>query len=134
MEKETLMTQAKLAMQKAYAPYSHFQVGAALLGADGKVYTGCNVENASFSPTICAERVAFTKAVSEGCREFVALAICGGKEGVIGGICTPCGVCRQVITEFCKPDFPIYLTDESGVVETKTRAQLLPMGFGPHNL
>ena len=129
MKKEILMEQAKLAMEKAYAPYSHFQVGAALLGADGKVYTGCNVENASFSPTICAERVAFGKAVSEGCREFVALAVCGGPKGEPDGVCTPCGVCRQVMSEFCTADFPVYMTDKTGEIKTRSLAQLLPEGF-----
>ena len=126
--KEQLMQQAKLAMQNAYAPYSRFQVGAALLGADGKIYTGCNVENAAYSPTMCAERVAIGKAVSNGCREFVALAVCGGPKGEIDGICTPCGVCRQVLGEFCKKDFPVYVTDGNRVL-TYTLEQLLPAQF-----
>ncbi len=125
---EMLMEQAKLAMGNAYAPYSHFQVGCALLGEDGKVYTGCNVENSAFSPTICAERVAIGKAVSQGCRKFTALAVCGGKNGEITGRCTPCGVCRQVLSEFCQPDFPIYVTD-GNVVQTYLLAQLLPAQF-----
>ena len=128
MKPEELMAQAKLAMQNAYAPYSHFQVGAALLGADGKVYTGCNVENAAYSPTMCAERVAVGKAVSSGCREFTALAVCGGTGGEIQKLCTPCGVCRQVLSEFCKADFPVYLT-EGTQIKTYTLSQLLPEHF-----
>ena len=128
MKPEELMAQAKLAMEKAYAPYSKFQVGAALLGADGEVYTGCNVENAAYSPTMCAERVAVGKAVSNGCREFVALAVCGGKEGRPENFCTPCGVCRQVLVEFCKKDFPVYVTD-GNTIQAFTLEQLLPAQF-----
>lgn len=126
--KEQLISMAKQAMENAYAPYSGYRVGAALLTADGRIFTGCNVENASFSPTMCAERVAFGKAISEGCREFAALAVCGGKDGKINQRCTPCGVCRQVISEFCKGDFPIYLTDGTAI-EMRTLEQLLPEGF-----
>ena len=126
--KEQLISMAKQAMENAYAPYSGYRVGAALLAADGRIFTGCNVENASFSPTMCAERVAFGKAISEGCREFTALAVCGGKDGEINQKCTPCGVCRQVISEFCKGDFPIYLTDGTAI-EMRTLEQLLPEGF-----
>ena len=86
------------------------------------------MENAAYSPTMCAERVAFGKAVSQGCREFTALAVCGGKDGEINEKCTPCGVCRQVIAEFCKGDFPIYLTDGT-TIEVRTLEQLLPEGF-----
>lgn len=128
MKAETLIDLAKQAMQNAYAPYSGYQVGAALLGTDGRVFTGCNVENAAFSPTICAERTAFAKAVSEGCRTFSALAVCGGKNGVITGIFPPCGVCRQVMREFCDDDFPVYLVTVQGY-ETRTLAQLLPDSF-----
>ena len=120
---------AKKAMEAAYAPYSGYKVGAALLCADGTVFTGCNIENASFSPTICAERTAFAKAVSEGQREFTAIAICGGKDGVIEGLFPPCGVCRQVMAEFCGPDFEIYLADKGGTYETRTLAQILPDSF-----
>lgn len=126
--KEQLISMAKQAMENAYAPYSGYRVGAALLTADGRIFTGCNVENASFSPTMCAERVAFGKAISEGCREFTALAVCGGKDGEINQKCTPCGVCRQVISEFCKGDFPIYMTDGTAI-EMRTLEQLLPEGF-----
>ena len=123
-----LIEKAKQAMEKAYAPYSGFQVGAALKCADGSIYTGCNIENASFSPTICAERTAFAKAVSEGKRDFTAIAVCGGKGGHITGLCTPCGVCRQVMAEFCKEDFQVILVKPEGY-ETRTLAQLLPDSF-----
>lgn len=123
-----LIEKAKQAMEKAYAPYSGFQVGAALLCADGSIYTGCNIENASFSPTICAERTAFAKAVSEGKRDFKAIAVCGGKGGHITGLCTPCGVCRQVMAEFCKEDFQVILVKPDGY-EQRTLSQLLPDSF-----
>ena len=129
MKKEELMALAVEAMGKAYAPYSGFQVGAALLCADGTVYQGCNIENAAYGPTNCAERTAFFKAVSEGKREFAALAVCGGKDGIITGICPPCGVCRQVLREFCKDDFPVYLVLPEGKYETWTLTQLLPCSF-----
>jgi cytidine deaminase len=128
MKPEKLMEYAMEAMGRAYAPYSGFCVGAALLCADGAVYQGCNIENAAFSPTICAERTAFAKAVSEGQREFVAIAICGGKEGKIETVCTPCGVCRQVMAEFCKPDFQVYMA-KADSIDTKTLEQLLPNSF-----
>ena len=130
MTPENLCKAAIEAMEKAYAPYSGYKVGAALLCADGTVYRGCNIENASYSPTICAERTAFAKAVSEGQRDFVAIAICGGKNGQISGLFPPCGVCRQVMREFCGNDFAVYLiTDQAGSYETRTLAQLLPDGF-----
>ena len=126
---ENLMEAAVAAMEQAYAPYSGYQVGAALLGADGKVYTGCNIENAAYGPTICAERTAFAKAVSEGCREFSAIAVCGGKDGVIRDFFPPCGVCRQVMREFCGEDFLIHMAGADGAVRTRTLAQLLPESF-----
>ena len=128
MKPETLINYAVDAMGRAYAPYSGFTVGAALLCADGAVYQGCNIENAAFSPTICAERTAFAKAVSEGQRDFVAIAVCGGKGGKMEGLCTPCGVCRQVMAEFCKPDFTVYMAKPGGY-EVRTLAQLLPDSF-----
>lgn len=128
MEHIDLIDEAKQAMATAYAPYSGFQVGAALLCADGTVYTGCNMENAAYSPTLCAERTAIAKAVSEGRRDFVAMAVCGGKNGVISGICTPCGVCRQVMAEFCREDFQILLVTPEGY-EKRTLGQLLPESF-----
>ena len=129
MTPEQLIDLAKEAMTRAYTPYSGFKVGAALLCADGTVYQGCNIENASFTPTICAERTAVFKAVSEGKREFVALAVCGGKDGVITGLCPPCGVCRQVLREFCGDEFPVYLALPDGKFEIRNMAQLLPDSF-----
>ena len=129
MKPETLLSQAEAAMLQAYAPYSGFFVGAALLTKDGKVYTGCNIENASFSPTNCAERTAFFKAVSEGAREFEAIAVVGGKAGEITGLCPPCGVCRQVMQEFCGPDFMIYMGRENGQYEAVPLKDLRPFGF-----
>ena len=129
MTPKELIALAKEAMEKAYAPYSEFLVGAALLCSDGSVYQGCNIENAAFSPTNCAERTAFFKAVSEGHRDFTAIAICGGKGGVITGKVTPCGVCRQVMGEFCGEDFRIYLAKENDGYEERTLGQLLPEGF-----
>ena len=128
MTKEQLCQLAIEAMQSAYAPYSGYWVGAALLCADGTVYTGCNIENASYTPTVCAERTAFFKAVSDGKREFTAIAICGGKGGVITGFFPPCGVCRQVMREFCRDDFTVYLIGD-GEVKTRTLSQLLPDSF-----
>ena len=128
MTPEKLTQLAKEAMLRAYAPYSGFYVGAALLCADGTVYFGCNIENASFSPTICAERTAFAKAVSDGHRDFTAIAICGGKGGQIADICPPCGVCRQVMREFCRDDFQVYLVGKEGY-EALTLSQLLPYSF-----
>ena len=128
MTPEQLMFLAKEAMGHAYAPYSGFCVGAALLCADGTVYQGCNIENAAYGPTNCAERTAFFKAVYDGHRDFKAIAICGGKGGVITGAFPPCGVCRQVMREFCDDDFLVYLVDESGY-QTRTLSQLLPDSF-----
>ena len=129
MTPDKLIELATEAMGRAYAPYSGFQVGAALLCADGTVYQGCNIENAAYSPTICAERTAFAKAVSDGKRDFTAIAVCGGKDGIITDPCPPCGVCRQVMQEFCKGDFLIYLPDGKGGFQMHTLAELLPSGF-----
>lgn len=129
MTPETLLSMAKAAMMKAYAPYSGFFVGAALLTKSGKVYTGCNIENGAFSPTNCAERTAFFKAVSEGERDFAAIAVVGGKGGKITGLCSPCGVCRQVMQEFCGPDFLIYMGKENDGYEAIALKDLLPYGF-----
>lgn len=128
MKPEELCNLAKEAMTRAYAPYSGYRVGAALLCADGTVYQGCNIENAAYSPTNCAERTAFFKAVYDGHRDFAAIAVCGGKDGVITGAFPPCGVCRQVMREFCAEDFQIYLVTDTGY-EAVTLAQLLPFGF-----
>ena len=129
MKPENLIELAKEAMQKAYAPYSHYQVGAALLCADGTVYQGCNIENAAYGPTNCGERTAFFKAIYDGQRDFVAIAVCGGKDGKITGAFPPCGVCRQVMREFCGDDFKIYMVGENDTYETVTLAQLLPHSF-----
>ena len=130
MNPEKLVELAKAAMQKAYAPYSGYWVGAALLTAEGKVYTGCNIENAAFGPTNCAERTAFFKAVSEGERQFSAIAVVGGKDGKITGFFPPCGVCRQVMQEFCDPDFLIHMGGINGDIRTVMLEELLPFGFG----
>ena len=107
MNDKELITAAFNAMEKAYAPYSGYKVGAALLCKNGKLFTGCNIENASYTPTVCAERTAFFKAVSEGEREFEKIAVVGGKDGNVTDTFMPCGVCRQVMTEFCKADFTV---------------------------
>ena len=128
-----LMRIAEEARKFSYVPYSHFAVGAALLSKSGKVYMGCNIENASYSPTNCAERTAVFKAVSEGEREFAAIAIIGAPEGEKGKFCAPCGVCRQVLREFCSLDFRILLgtTEE---VQAYTLNDLLPASFSPADL
>ncbi len=128
MKPEKLVELAKEAMTHSYSPYSGYKVGAALLCADGTVYTGRNIENASFSPTICAERTAIFKAVYDGKRDFAAIAVCGGKDGVIAGAFPPCGVCRQVMREFCADDFQVYLVNADGY-EAVTLADLLPYSF-----
>ena len=133
MTPEKLCELAKEAMTHSYSPYSGYKVGAALLCADGTVYTGCNIENASFTPTICAERTAIFKAVYDGHRDFAAIAVCGGKDGVITGSFPPCGVCRQVMREFCGDDFKIYAVNPNGYDEL-TLAQLLPYSFSVSNM
>ena len=132
MTDKELMQLALDARKQAYAPYSHFSVGAALLSKSDTVYTGCNVENAAFSPTCCAERVALFKAVSEGVREFSAIAIVGGKEDDLSKICPPCGVCRQVLAEFCQGDLRI-LTGTPDQIQATTLTDLLPLAFSPNN-
>ena len=127
--KQRLVKAARAAMQSAYAPYSGFLVGAAVLCEDGSVYTGCNVENASYGATNCAERTAIFKAVSEGKRRFSAIAICGGQDGVLTDTpCAPCGICRQVLREFCDDTCAVYLVTANGMEET-TLGALLPMSF-----
>lgn len=119
----------------SYSPYSQFQVGAALLCKDGAIYSGCNIENAGYGPTNCAERTAFFKAVSEGQKEFSAIAIVGGKaEAEIGNYAYPCGVCRQVMAEFCKDDFVIIVAKSVQEFREHTLKELLPERFGPSNL
>ena len=135
MTPQALIELAKGAMTFAYAPYSGYKVGAALLCCDGTVYTGCNIENASYTPTNCAERTAFFKAVSEGVRDFKAIAIVGGAAEQPLDFCAPCGVCRQVMMEFCDPDsFKIILAKSPEEYKVYTLWELLPEGFGPGNL
>jgi cytidine deaminase len=131
-----LVEEAIRARKFAYAPYSHFAVGAALLTENGKIFSGCNIESAAFTPGSCAERTAFFKAVSEGERAFRAIAIAGGKEdGPVRGVCPPCGVCRQVMMEFCRPEtFTILLAEGAGKWQSFTLEQLFPLGFGPGSL
>lgn len=138
MEKKQIQKMIDLAIEQlsfAYTPYSGFQVGVALLTKKGKIYTGCNIENAAYSPTNCAERTAFFKAVSEGERQFQAICIVGGKNGVLTEYTAPCGVCRQVMMEFCNPDsFQIILAKDRETYKIFSLRELLPMGFGPDNL
>ena len=129
MTPEKLISLAKEAMNRAYVPYSGYRVGAALLCADGSVYQGCNIENAAYGPTNCAERTAFFKAVYDGHRAFTAIAVCGGKDGNITGPFPPCGVCRQVMREFCEDDFLIYIVGSGDSYEVMTLAELLPHSF-----
>ena len=131
MTNNELMALAIKAREKSYCKYSGFAVGAALLAKSGKVYLGCNVENASFSPTCCAERTAFFSAVAAGEREFSAIAVCGGKHDQgekQRSKCTPCGVCRQVMSEFCDKDFIIIMEDGDDTVSV-TLEELLPFAF-----
>lgn len=125
-----LVKKAKEAARASYSPYSGFTVGAALITKDGKLYLGCNIESASYSPTCCAERTAFFKAVSEGEREFSKIAIVGGKGLDFTDFCPPCGVCRQVMKEFCGEDFTVILGKNGEEVKTLTLGELLPFGFG----
>ena len=131
MTGKELCALAKCALKNAYAPYSGFRVGAALLCADGAVYTGCNIENASFTPTVCAERTALFKAVSEGRRDFTALAVASGRTDGGKASFPPCGVCRQALAEFCAPDMPVYVLQGDGEVREYTLKALLPFAFTP---
>ena len=135
MENKILIEKALAARERAYAPYSKFRVGAALLTREGKVYTGCNIENAAYGPTNCAERTAFFKAVSEGEREFAAIAVAGGKQDQTGKeYCFPCGVCRQVMAEFCEGSFRILAAISPEDYREYTLNELLPERFGSNNL
>lgn len=129
MDEKTLCKAALAAMEYAYAPYSGYTVGTALLAADGRVFSGCNIENAAFTPTVCAERTALFKAVSEGARNFVMLAVAGGKGGAVTGVFPPCGVCRQALSEFCKPEMPVLLVSGADSYEKTTLGALLPLAF-----
>ena len=127
---EELVRLAKEARGRAYVPYSGFSVGAALLCEDGTIYQGCNIENAAFGPTICAERVAVFKAVYDGHRDFAAIAVVGGRAGKeITGLFPPCGVCRQVLREFCGLDFKLYLGRENNEYLETTLGEMLPYSF-----
>ena len=138
MKKEMIEQLIDLAIKQlefSYVPYSHFKVGAALLAKGGEIYTGCNIENAAYTPTNCSERTAFFKAVSEGVREFEAICVVGGKDGVLTDYASPCGVCRQVMMEFCDPDtFQIIMAVNKEKYKNYTLKEMLPMGFGPNNL
>ena len=129
MDYALLMDKAALARKNAYARYSGFKVGAALLTKSGNVFTGCNIENAAYGDTVCAERVAIFKAISEGEREFEAIAIVGGKYE-LNEICSPCGTCRQVMAEFCSPDFKVLLGRPSDYKVYELR-KILPLSFNP---
>ena len=129
MNNNELVSLALKAREFSYSPYSNYKVGAALLCADMSVYTGCNVESVAFSPTICAERAAIVKAVSEGKRDFLKIAVVGGVDKTIADFCTPCGVCRQTLAEFCNPDFEIILVNADGEIKVVTIGDLLPLSF-----
>ena len=139
MDKKIVEEMIELAMEQlrfSYTPYSGFKVGAALLTKDGKLYTGCNIENAAYTPTNCAERTAFFKAVSEGEREFEAIAVVGGKSNEeIQDFAPPCGVCRQVMMDFCSPEeFKIILMNGKKEIKIMSLSEMLPLGFGPSHL
>ena len=134
-EEKELIKQALEARKKSYSPYSNFQVGAAILAENGEIYTGCNIENAAFSPTNCAERTAIFKGVSEGQQKFVKIAIAGGREGETLDYCPPCGVCRQVLREFVNPEqFQVILAKSETEYKEYTLSELLPEDFGPDNI
>lgn len=138
MDKTVIQELIKTAVKQlsySYTPYSHFKVGAALLAENGTIYTGCNIENAAYTPTNCAERTAFFKAVSEGVRTFQAICIVGGMNGELTDYTAPCGVCRQVMMEFCSPEeFEIILAKGEDDYKIYKLKDLMPLGFGPGNL
>lgn len=134
MTNEKLAALATRAMDNAYVPYSGYRVGAALLTKSGKIYTGCNIENAAYSPTVCAERTAIFKAVSEGERDFVKIAVAGGKNGEISGEFPPCGVCRQVMAEFCGGDFEILVVNGENSFRVYKLSDILPYSFNPEHI
>jgi cytidine deaminase len=127
---QALFDAAKAAQAKAYVPYSRFRVGAAILGADGRIYAGCNVENAAYPTSVCAEGGAVAAMVMGGCREIAAVLVVG--DG--GLLCTPCGNCRQRLREFAKPSTPVHVAGAEGVRRSFTLDELLPASFGPDNL
>ena len=138
MEEAVIRKLIKTAVRQlsySYAPYSHFKVGAALLAENGTIYTGCNIENAAYTPTNCAERTAFFKAFSEGVRTYKAICIAGGMNGELTDYTAPCGVCRQVMMEFCSPEeFEIILAKGEDDYKMYKLKDLMPLGFGPGNL
>ena len=129
--KKEMVAEAFRMLEYSYAPYSHFKVGAALLSANGMLYGGCNVENAAYGPSNCAERTAFFKAVSEGVKDFKAIAVCGGPQKIVKDFCSPCGVCRQVMREFCKDDFILIMAKSKTEYKLMTLAEILPQSFKP---
>lgn len=134
MNEKELCKEAVDAMKNAYAPYSGYKVGAALLTEKGKLFAGCNIENAAYTPTVCAERVALFNALSSGERNFTAIAVAGGKDGVISGAFPPCGVCRQVMAEFCAPDFTVLVVTGEDSYKKYTLNELFPQAFTPKNI
>lgn len=134
MTDKELVLKAIESMKNSYSPYSNFRVGASLLTESGKVYTGCNIENVAFGPTVCAERVAFFKAISEGEKNFSKIAVVGGKDGIISSSTPPCGVCRQVMREFCNDNFEILIVRENKNYEKVLLKDLLPNSFKPEIL
>ena len=135
IDERALVQAAFDARERAYTPYSHFKVGAALLTGAGKVYTGCNIENAAYTVCVCAERTALFKAVSEGERDFAALAVVGSLEGEVNELpSAPCGVCRQALAEFCPMEMPVIMARTLEDKITMRLDELLPLSFGPKNL
>lgn len=134
MNEKELCKEAIDAMKNAYAPYSGYKVGAALLTEKEKLFAGCNIENAAYTPTVCAERVALFNAISSGERNFTAIAVAGGKDGVISGAFPPCGVCRQVMAEFCAPDFTVLVVTGEDSYKKYTLNELFPQAFTPKNI
>lgn len=137
IDNKRLVMEAIAARKNAYAPYSNYKVGAALLTADNQIIHGCNIENATFTPTICAERTAFFKAISEGINDFIKIAIVGGPEeedDILSGYAFPCGVCRQVMREFCDDDFEIIVAKSVDDFSVYTLTEMLPYSFGPDKL
>ena len=134
-QKRELIAQARQAREKAVAPYSHFLVGAALRARDGRIFTGCNIENAALTPTVCAERTALFKAVSEGVTEFTDIAIVGARRGEVNTLVTaPCGVCRQALFEFAGPTLNVIMAKTEDDFQEMSLGALLPLGFGAHNV
>lgn len=134
MNEKELCKAAIDAMKNAYVPYSGYRVGAALMTEDGKLFTGCNIENAAYTPTVCAERTAFFNAISSGERDFAAIAVAGGKDGIISGAFPPCGVCRQVMAEVCSPDFTVLVVTGEESHKKYSLNELLPEAFTPKNI